>query len=27
LTGGCIFIVWHVAHPLMYALINSIIPG
>jgi hypothetical protein len=27
LTGGHIFIVWHVAHPLMYALINSIISG
>ena len=27
LTGGCIFVVWHVAHPLMYALTNSVIPG
>jgi hypothetical protein len=27
LTGGCIFVVWHVAHPLMYALMNSVIPG
>jgi hypothetical protein len=27
LTGSCIFVVWHVAHPLMYALINSIIPS
>ena len=27
LTGGRIFVVWHVAHPLMYALTNSVIPG
>jgi hypothetical protein len=27
LTGGHIFVVWHVAHPLMYALTNSVIPG
>ena len=27
LTGGQIFVVWHVAHPLMYALTNSVIPG
>jgi hypothetical protein len=27
LTGGRIFIVWYAAHPLMYALTNSIIPG
>jgi hypothetical protein len=27
LTDGHIFIVWHVAYPLMYALTNSIIPG
>jgi hypothetical protein len=27
LTGGCIFVVWHVAHPLMYALTKSVIPG
>jgi hypothetical protein len=26
-TGGHIFVVWHVAYPLMYALTNSIIPG
>jgi hypothetical protein len=27
LTGGHIFVVWHIAHPLMNALTNSIIPG
>ena len=27
LTGGHIFVVWHVAYPLMYALTNSVIPG
>jgi hypothetical protein len=27
LTDGHIFVVWHVAHPLMYALTNSVIPG
>jgi hypothetical protein len=27
LTGGYIFVVWHVAHPLMYALTNSVISG
>jgi hypothetical protein len=27
LTSGHIFVVWHVAHPLMYVLTNSIIPG
>ena len=27
LAGGRIFVVWHVAHPLMYALTNSVIPG
>ena len=27
LTGGRIFVVWHVAHPLMYILTNSVIPG
>jgi hypothetical protein len=27
LTSGCIFVVWHVAHSLMYALTNSVIPG
>ena len=27
LTGGHIFVVWHVAHPLIYALTNSVIPG
>jgi hypothetical protein len=27
LTGGRIFVVWHVAHPLMYVLTNSIIPS
>jgi hypothetical protein len=27
LIGGCIFVVWHIAHPLMYALTNSVIPG
>jgi hypothetical protein len=27
LTGGHIFVVWHVAHPLMYVLMNSVIPG
>jgi hypothetical protein len=25
LTGGHIFVVWHIAHPLMYALTNSVI--
>ena len=27
LTGGLIFVVWQIAHPLMYALTNSVIPG
>jgi hypothetical protein len=27
LTGGHIFVVWHIAYPLMYALMNSVIPG
>jgi len=27
LTGGLILVVWHVAHPLMYAFINVVIPG
>ena len=27
LTGGLIFVVWQTAHPLMYALMNSVIPG
>jgi len=27
LTGGCILVVWQVAHPLMYSLMNSVIPG
>jgi hypothetical protein len=27
LTGGYIFIVWYVVHPLMYALTNSVIPS
>jgi hypothetical protein len=27
LTGGHIFVVWHVVHPLMYALTNSVISG
>jgi hypothetical protein len=27
LTSGLIFIVWHIAHPLMYAFMNIIIPG
>jgi hypothetical protein len=27
LTDGHIFVVWHVAHPLMYALTNSVISG
>ena len=27
LTGGHIFVVWHVVHSLMYALTNSVIPG
>jgi len=27
LTGGLIFVVWQTAHPLMYALTNSVIPG
>jgi hypothetical protein len=26
-TGGRIFVVWHVAHPLIYVLMNSIISG
>ena len=26
-TGGQILVVWQVAHPLMYALTNSVIPG
>jgi hypothetical protein len=25
LTDGHIFVVWHIAHPLIYALMNSII--
>ena len=27
LTGGLILVVWHIAHPLMYDLTNSVIPG
>ena len=27
LTGGLILVVWHVAHPLIYDLMNSVIPG
>ena len=27
LSGGHIFVVWQVAHPLIYALTNSVIPG
>jgi len=27
LTGGLILVVWQVAHPLMYAFINVMIPG
>jgi hypothetical protein len=27
LTGGLIFVVWHIAHPLMYTFTNVIIPG
>src|SRR5579863_3842953 len=27
LMGGHILVVWHVAHPLMYAFTNSVIPG
>ena len=27
LTGGLILVVWHVAHPLIYDLTNSVIPG
>ena len=27
LAGGHILVVWHVAHPLMYAFTNSVIPG
>jgi hypothetical protein len=27
LTGGLILVVWHVAHPLMYAFTNVVIPG
>ena len=27
LTSGLIFIVWHIAHPLMYAFTNIVIPG
>jgi len=27
LTGGLIFVVWQMAHPLMYALMNSVILG
>jgi len=27
LTGGLIFVVWQTAHPLMYALTNSVILG
>jgi hypothetical protein len=27
LTGGYIFVVWHIAHPLMYVLTNSVISG
>ena len=26
-TGGRILVVWQIAHPLMYALTNSVIPG
>ena len=27
LVGGRIFVVWQIAHPHMYALTNSVIPG
>jgi len=27
LTGGLIFVVWQMVHPLMYALMNSVILG
>ena len=27
LVGGHIFVVWKMAHPRMYALMNSVIPG
>jgi len=27
LTGSLIFVVWQIAHPLMYALTNSVILG
>ena len=27
LTGGLILVVWHIVHPLIYALTNSVIPG
>jgi len=27
LTGGHILVVWQVAHPLMYSLMNSVMPG
>ena len=27
LTGGLIFVVWHVAHPLIYAFTNVVIPS
>src|SRR6266705_253390 len=27
LTGGRILVVWQVAHPLMYSLMNSVMPG
>jgi hypothetical protein len=27
LTGGLILVVWHVAHPLIYAFINVVILG
>jgi len=27
LTGGCILVVWQVAHSLMYSLTNSVMPG
>jgi hypothetical protein len=27
LIGGLILVVWHVAHPLIYAFMNVVIPG
>jgi len=27
LTGGRILVVWQVAHPLIYSLMNSVMPG